>query len=341
MTEGISIVICCFNSVERLGKTLSHLQKQVFSRPINWEIILVDNASTDNTASFSEEFWNQNPVTKLKIVSEPKPGQMHARKKGFENVQYSIISFIDDDNWVEEKWLEKIDALFSGNKEISACGGSTEAVIDSQKPFWFDLISTVFAVGKQETKSGFITRPEHCLWGAGLSIRTDVCAELYNGKFSYKLRGRSGKNLVAGEDSEICLYLKLKGYKLWYQEDLKLKHEIPAFRLTKKYARKIMYSMGKSEVILAIYRNTLNPDYNIYSSWIPEIISQVKYLPALALKSIFSSKNNRFLAKMNFIFRIGYLSETLHIRGKRKYLLQSIREIAESDSKIYTKKTTN
>jgi len=327
MTEGISIVICCYNSVERLGKTLSHLQRQIFSKPINWEVILVDNASTDNTASFAYEFWNQNPVTNLTIVKEQKPGQMHARKKGYENVQYSLISFVDDDNWVEANWVEKINALFSANKEISVCGGLTEAVIDSQKPYWFDLIATVFAVGRQGDGSGFINQPEHSLWGAGLSIRTKVCAKLYDGDFAYKLMGRSGKNLVAGEDSEICLYLKLKGYRLWYQEDITLKHEIPAFRLSNEYAKKIMYSMGRSEVVLAMYRNALNPNYKIYSSWVLETLSQIKYLPALLLKRILSSKKKRFLAKMNYIFRVGYIYGTIITRAKRKYTLKSIRDI--------------
>ncbi len=200
------------------------------------------------------------------------------------------FSFVDDDNWVEANWVEKINALFSANKEISVCGGLTEAVIDSQKPYWFDLIATVFAVGRQGDGSGFINQPEHSLWGAGLSIRTKVCAKLYDGDFAYKLMGRSGKNLVAGEDSEICLYLKLKGYRLWYQEDITLKHEIPAFRLSNEYAKKIMYSMGRSEVVLAMYRNALNPNYKIYSSWVLETLSQIKFPSSERMEGTFFRK---------------------------------------------------
>src|SRR5215204_3095757 len=102
MQLGVSIIICGYNSSKRISPTLKALQKQQFAdKLVSWEVIFVDNASTDDTEHVATEVWNSDPVTSFKIVKEEKPGLMHARKKGLAHAINDIVSFIDDDNWVE------------------------------------------------------------------------------------------------------------------------------------------------------------------------------------------------------------------------------------------------
>ena len=80
--------------------TLSHLQKQKISSLIQWELILVDNASTDDTVSVAKKQWQQEPLAPMHVVYEKEPGLMSARKKGVKATRYPIVSFVDDDNWL-------------------------------------------------------------------------------------------------------------------------------------------------------------------------------------------------------------------------------------------------
>ena len=76
MSPGISVIICCYNSVERIEPTLQHLYAQKGLPTTEWEVILVDNASTDNTASVATGIWESFPGDKptFKVLTEVTPG---------------------------------------------------------------------------------------------------------------------------------------------------------------------------------------------------------------------------------------------------------------------------
>src|SRR4051794_28120754 len=95
--DGVSMVICCYNSSARITATLEHLA--AIKTDIPWEIVLVDNLSDDDTKEKALYAWNNNPLARLKVVDEKNRGLMNARITGVRNASYSIISFIDDDNW--------------------------------------------------------------------------------------------------------------------------------------------------------------------------------------------------------------------------------------------------
>ena len=84
MINGISIVICCYNSENRLPKVLEHLEQQVMSESIAWEVLVVDNASKDRTAEVADKSWNREDVS-IRVVYEPKPGLSNARLCGIAN----------------------------------------------------------------------------------------------------------------------------------------------------------------------------------------------------------------------------------------------------------------
>jgi len=169
--NGVSVVICCYNAEERIVPTLQHLQRQEFNHSINWEVIVIDNASIDGTINSAKGTWDKKPVTDLFVFQEGNPGLMNARRRGCEEARYEIISFIDDDNWVESQWVQKVYDLLINNSKIGACGGKNEAVFSNKIPIWFDLFENDFAVGKQADESGVIDETKGYLWGAGLSFK--------------------------------------------------------------------------------------------------------------------------------------------------------------------------
>lgn len=295
--KGVSIIICCYNSSSRITATLNHLQK-INSHGIPWEVILVDNASNDETAVISNKVWQTNPVTALLIVKEQKKGLMNARIRGVASSSYDFLSFIDDDNWIEENWIYKVFTILTENPELAACGGSADAVFEVTPPPWFSEFSISYATGMQQNKSGFVEPQKGYLWGAGLTVRKLAWEELFSSGFSSLLSGRTGKALTAGEDSEICLALVIRGWKLWYEESLKLQHYIPASRLNLDYLIKMYEGFGKAEVILSLYRGLIRKNMSNKSSWLYQCLSSLKNLIEAGIKNVFSNAKEkvRFLA---------------------------------------------
>ncbi len=315
--KGVSIIICCYNSSSRITTTLNHLQK-INSQGIPWEVILVDNASTDDTSAKSKMVWEANPVTGFLLVEEQKKGLMNARIKGVASSSFDFISFIDDDNWIEEDWIHKVFTILNENPEIAACGGSVDAVFESTPPPWFSEFSVSYATGMQQNMSGFVQPQKGYLWGAGLTIRKQAWAELFSSGFSSLLSGRSGKALTAGEDSEICLAFVIRGWKLWYEESLKLQHYIPAFRLKLDYLLRMYEGFGKAEVILSLYRGLIDKKLANKSSWLFQCLSSLKKLLRAGLKNVFSTPNTKVRHMALWKLQKGYSLEI--ITNRNKYL---------------------
>lgn len=257
MSLRVSFVICCHNSAKRLPETLRHLAAQKSRPGMEWEVVVVDNASTDDTAAVAEREWARADVS-LRVVREPKPGLSHARICGARGAQYEVISYVDDDNWVCADWLNTVVDVFSNDASIGVAGGVSEAVFETPPPAWFEGIQGFFAVGKQHSATGDVTHTSgSILWGAGLTIRREALLRLFDRGFEFYTTGRKGAALSAGEDTELCFALREAGWKLWYDERLQLKHYMTAGRLTWSYALRLFRAMGQASALLELYQSAL------------------------------------------------------------------------------------
>jgi glycosyltransferase involved in cell wall biosynthesis len=250
--KGVSVVLCTYNGSSIISNAIEHLNNQEVSDIINWEVIIVDNASTDNTAEVVLQVWNRKDVC-LKIVNEEKKGLSYARHKGISEAKYEYISFIDDDNWVDSKWVDTVYDVFENKPEAGIIGGQVEEVCEVTPPSWFNQIKSHYAVGKQATESSDLTDTRGYLWGAGLNIRKSSLEEIIQAGFNSFLTGRKGKKVLAGEDSEICHAFKFAGWRLWYDERLKLKHYITKKRFEWDYVEKMFLGFGYSYLVLGTY----------------------------------------------------------------------------------------
>ncbi len=115
--KGVSVVICCYNSAKLLPVTLEHLSRQKTRSYVDWEVVIVNNASTDNTSEVAAMEWKKYPDCKgsLKIAYQPIPGLAAAREKGIEESKYEYIVFCDDDNWLDENFVQNVVRLMRSN----------------------------------------------------------------------------------------------------------------------------------------------------------------------------------------------------------------------------------
>ena len=244
----VSVVICCYNSAKRLPSTLDHLKLQDVPSDLLWEVIVVDNASTDDTAKVALSIWPDEFPAPLRIVREPKLGLSHARKRGISEAQYEIVSFLDDDNWAGPSWIREVSRIMTTHPEVGACGGRTEAVTEINPPFWFSDYLVNYGIGQQSEEAGDITWSRGWLWGAGLSLRKKAWCELIENGFQPILSGRCGNKISSGEDVEICYAFRLSGWHLYYSDELFLRHFIPAERLTIDYLSNLKFGFGAQTI---------------------------------------------------------------------------------------------
>ncbi|MGI8636943.1 MAG: glycosyltransferase [Segetibacter sp.] len=271
MEEGISVIVCCFNSSLRLQPTLEHLCLQKKIPVSKWEVIVVDNASSDSTSEKAMEIWNSFTSVKpsFKVVHEPNPGLSSARKKGIQEALFKYVLFCDDDNWLDQNYLDTALNIMNSSPQIGALGGIGDPVFEKEEPpyFWQNQYH-VLAVGSQGKKEGDITEERGVLYGAGM-VLNKAAFNILRDKFDFKFQvsDRIGNNLISSGDHELCLALKQIGYRIYYSKSLVFKHYIPAKRTSLKYYKELFLSFGMSDAMLSVYfihRNNINSIKNDY-----------------------------------------------------------------------------
>lgn len=233
----ISIVVCTYNPGSHFRETLIALT-QLQSKFLGVEVILVDNASTNNFASvFREEIMLLSEKFALKLIKETRAGLAYARKCGINLARGKFVIFCDDDNVLNSDYLLKAYKIMSQDSNIGALGGR------STLP-WNTTLGMqelrMLAVGRQSGTTGFVNK--NYLWGAGLVVRRKVAAVAIN-TFDPLCIGRTKSNTEIGDDGEMCIYIKALGYKLYYSDDLIFSHNIPECRLTSENIKKLEQEM--------------------------------------------------------------------------------------------------
>jgi glycosyltransferase involved in cell wall biosynthesis len=265
--SGVSVVICCYNSESLLPTTIQYIAKQIVPNDIPWEVIIVDNASTDKTIEVAQREVRLNlkniPYT---IVEQPVKGLTAAREKGLECARYEVVIFCDDDNWLTDRYIDISFKIMINNATIGALGGKGEVMTDGKIPSWFATNEALYAVGSQNNFSGDITETRGWVSGAGFVIRKSAWLLMKKNGYNHLLRGRQGR----GQDVEMCLAIRLAGYKIWYDDRLTFKHFIPKNRLDWKYFLNLNETQHRAIPIFSAYNHVLNLNNALYrppSKW--------------------------------------------------------------------------
>jgi len=226
LKDGISVIVCCYNSAWIIERCLTALVQQIVPDDLLWEVVVVDNNCTDNTASIVLDFTKSHPYFNLRLVEEKQPGLLNARKKGIKEVSYSISIYCDDDNILSKDYVAGMYEVMSNNSYIGAYGGmGVPEFLSDPDPIIKEFLPC-YACGSQDNNL--------MLFGAGLCIRTAVVKRIYETQHFY-LSGRCGKKLLSGDDTELVVSILLRGYEKGCSDNLKFIHVLPSQRLTQKY----------------------------------------------------------------------------------------------------------
>jgi glycosyltransferase involved in cell wall biosynthesis len=258
---GVSIVVCCHNSSRLLPKALAYIKAQEVPPDLQWEVIVIDNASADDTAKVARDCWEGFQGTTLTVVSESRLGLTNARLRGLLVAQHEIVSFIDDDNWVAPTWIRYLSETMTRNPRLGAVGGLVYPAFETQPPDWWFEFPRDFAILLEPP-----SEPPDRLAGAGMSIRKVAWQALERDGFHLQLTDRKGKKLLWGGDLELTYAIHNAGWELGVDSKLRMLHFLAAHRLDWAYFRRMQRWSGASSLMLDARIESIRGV--TYSSWI-------------------------------------------------------------------------
>lgn len=331
--NGVSVLICCYNSTKRLPETLKSLSLQKINSNIPWEILIIDNNSTDGTGSFSFNFWKAlGEPAPLRVVVEPEPGLSHARKKGVDESSFDYLIFCDDDNWLNPNYIEIASSLLSKYQKVGVLGGNGEPIFEITPPAWFldGNYQKGLATGPQGDLEGPVSKSRNFVYGAGMVTRKELVKKIFETPLF--LEDRKGNLLTSGGDVELCFRSILMGYEVWYSPRLVFKHYIPEGRTSLNYIKRLSKGKGYSVVSLNAYKMVLSnsPYLNKKLLWLRLALRQLFLILKLTIIRPFGKEKNiqRIISKE---VAIGKLSAYFKLRFDFDRMLKKIKTLAANN----------
>jgi glycosyltransferase involved in cell wall biosynthesis len=250
MTIRISAVIPTFNRAGYLRKAISSLVEQTLSQD-QYEIIVVDNCSTDDTKQVVAEFSH---VANLRYIFEPVQGLNRARNTGWQHAYGEYVAFTDDDAVVATDWLEQILYTFESVAPQAGCvGGRVEPIWEVPRPVWLpDELMILYTITTMSHPK--MLAKEEAILGANIAFRKSALETV--GGFLPTL-DRIGQKLLS--NGETLIQMELERIKIFrfFSPDIMVKHHIPASRLTQKWMLRRMYWQGVSDALFEVYSSKL------------------------------------------------------------------------------------
>ena len=276
-----SVVIATFNRAGELRRTLQSLATLVTAGP--WEIVVVDNNSTDSTREIVAEAAEAAPIP-VRYVHEPVQGRSAALNAGIAAARGEIIVTTDDDVRVEPDWLDQIGRAFE-RLRCDYIGGRVLPLWSARPPAWLSDRSgphwaVIALLDYGPTPFELTSRMP---LGVNMAFRRDAFDRV--GGWDTRI-GRKAGTLLGQEVREWCIRARALGLRGYYAPDVVVQHVIPADRLNKRYFRRWFYWRGISRALLFQQRglDMESPQDTRHDfSRVPLIAGTPRYLFRLAL----------------------------------------------------------
>lgn len=256
MTYDVSLTVAvCTHNPERqlLQRVISAIAGQLAE--VNAELIIVDNNSAP---ALSEQDLGEMPAAAMRqcrIVSEPTPGLTAARARAIKTAVGEVLLFVDDDNILTDGYLAQTILAFESDPRLGLLGGSIVGEYLAIPPTWLHEFERRLAIRPHPPELYVETSglPHTPYWpiGAGFAVRHSI-AKAYqdDSDATTRIEGRLGKELLAGEDVDLALFVLSREYKLLLDGSLRLVHVIPQSRTTPAYVARCYAGGLKSTLAL-------------------------------------------------------------------------------------------
>ncbi len=302
----VTVVLCTCNRCSSLATALDSVAAQILPGSVSWEVIVVDNNSTDQTSKVTEGYCRKYPGRFL-YVFEPKQGLSRARNAGIRAARGEIIAFLDDDVIADPGWLKNLVTHLHDGKWAGA-GGRIVPPRDFTPPDWLtvggemDLLGALLPLFDLGEQAGEMKRPPY---GTNMAFRKEMFDKY--GMFRTDL-GRCGNSLLMGEDTEFGNRLMLAGDCLWYEPLAVVEHPVPEERLSKKWFRAWWLGFGRTRIL---ERTARSPIFGIPYPFFSLANLVMRFLPMRTVRWVFTlDVRKRFYNYCQVWMTIGEIKQT-------------------------------
>lgn len=240
----ITATISTYNREKYLPGVLASLARQTLDKSL-FEIVLVNNNSPGNTEELAKKFAEDHPDLKFSYHLETQQGLSFGRNRGIGEAKGKYITFIDDDAFLADDYLEKIHSYFESHQDVAAIGSKILLHYEDVQPAWenkyLNSLLGFFNLGDEERVFPKNDYPR----GSNMSFRMEIFERV--GPFNVEL-GRIGGNLGGSEEKDMFQRIYQDGtFKVVYIPDAIVYHCVPLERTTKEFIKKQALGTGKSE----------------------------------------------------------------------------------------------
>ncbi|TAF54633.1 MAG: glycosyltransferase [Sphingobacteriia bacterium] len=242
----ISVVVATYNRSQFLPLALQALYDQSLDKN-QFEVLLVDNASTDNTASVCRAFQAEHPAMQLHYLQENQQGASFARNTGAAQAKGKIICCLDDDAVAAPDYLFQAVAFHFSHPKIAGWGGKIIPRYLPAAPHWMSpyVASMVghFDHGPQTKEFA----PNRYPLESNMFVLKSFYDDLKG--FNTALPGVQGSLRIGGEGKDFFLRLKARGEKIFYTPQMVVEHIVEVSKLTPAYFYGVASGYGRGEKV--------------------------------------------------------------------------------------------
>jgi glycosyltransferase involved in cell wall biosynthesis len=314
----VSIIIPTFNRAQQLKKTLQSLLDLNLSK-LDYEVLVIDNGSTDETESVCLFFINRVEEFNLRYIYDAEPGLLTGRHRGAAESLGEILTFIDDDIIVSSTWLKTIIQVMDSNKGVDLLTGPCLPMYERYPPDWinyfwkydenkkylFPLSLLDFGAEPQNIHPNFV-------WGLNFTIRKSCFLEL--GGFNPDSMPPDLLQFVGDGETGLTAKAFEKNKIAYYHPDVLVYHVVPQSRLTIDYFKKRYFFQGVANSFTKFRKLSTNHKISVENNF------KIKLYAFLStFCSIGNNKqNNNIYNRIKNEEKEGYLFHRTHYRKSSK-----------------------
>lgn len=244
----ITVAICTHNRAAILPHAIESVLAQTLS-PDDYEILVVDNASTDETPDTVSTF-----APRVRYLHEPTLGLSRARNTALAHARGTYLAYLDDDATAHPEWLAALLGGFAHPARPACVGGKVTPVLPVDMPPWLTA-DLLFCIGALDCapETFVMNETPHLLHGCNMAFACETLRSL--GGFPTHL-GRIGTRLLSGEDLWVQHKLRQQKEPCLYTPDAAVSHHIPRARLTRHWFLRRVFWEGITQARLETSERT-------------------------------------------------------------------------------------
>lgn len=245
----LSIVICTYNRERFLPGLFDSIKAQTIDSRL-FEVILVNNNSSDNTECLCKQFIESNPLIQSTYVIETNQGLSYARNRGIQESHGQYITFADDDALLSPDFSERAISYLDKHPEVAEVGGPIflkyMGIVPAwENPYMNSLLGYYLPSRKAYRMKG---KTRHYPRGSNMTFRASIFETC--GGFNVSL-GRVGKHLIGGEEKDIAFRIIDAGGAIDYEPSIVVHHLVPEERTNMDFIKRQAIGTGRSEAVRA------------------------------------------------------------------------------------------